>query len=355
MNRWFISMVSDGEYIYWLTELKGHFYKMKIKDLTVEYIKPLGDCITYNGVAILCINKNNIYYVIEGGNGVVIYDMMKNTTKKFDIKCRNMHLNMFSYANVINDTLVIVPMYAPYVINININTGSVSKRLNEGYSMEEMKQYHTNCIKNGDKLEVVNASNNTYLTYSLKDYSKKEYYKIQLSTSNVISIERVYDELYVLDNQNNIYKVDKEGCQKIFKIGNSKDDYLILHRSKDWLWIMPLYGDNIYKYNMTNKNIEIFNEYPADYKYMAPKTMGKFTSKCTVMGKTYFAMHAGTHIFCVDDLTGEAKFLEVKWPEWKEEAEEVIYKKMNTIYEEDLSFEAYLKYGIKYGFDKFLK
>ena len=46
MNRWFISMVSDGEYIYWLTELKGHFYKMKIKDLTVEYIKPLGECIT---------------------------------------------------------------------------------------------------------------------------------------------------------------------------------------------------------------------------------------------------------------------------------------------------------------------
>ena len=34
---------------------------------------------------------------------------------------------------------------------------------------------------------------------------------------------------------------------------------------------------------------------------------------------------------------------------------EAIYKKMDMIYEEDLSFVAYLKYGIKYGFEKFLK
>ena len=62
-------------------------------------------------------------------------------------------------------------------------------------------------------------------------------------------------------------------------------------------------------------------------------------------------------MFCKgeNDLTGEGEFLDIKWPGWKEEAEEVIYKKMKTIYEMDLSFESFLKYGIRYGFETFLK
>ena len=123
MNRWFISMVSDGKYLYWVTELRGHFLKMKIEDLTVEYITPLGDCNDYNNAAILCINDNKIYYVVERGEQLIIYDMINNTTKKIVIKCGDLYLNMFSYANIINNILVIIPMYAPTVVNINIKNG----------------------------------------------------------------------------------------------------------------------------------------------------------------------------------------------------------------------------------------
>lgn len=357
MNRWFISMVSDGNYLYWVTELRGHILKMKIEDLMVEYITPLGDCNDYNRAAILCINDNKIYYVVEGGEQLIIYDMINNTTKKFDIKCGDMYLNMFSYANIINNILVIIPMYAPSVVNINIKNGVVDRKLFENYKSEDMNHYYTNCIVNKDEsiIDIVNIRNHEYLTYSVSDEELRGDFKISLDVKDIVSIEKDTEKIYILDNQNNVYQYNKNTCQRIFRIDDSKDGYFVLHRANDFLWIMPLYGNDIYKYDIKTEQIVKFDRYPSDYIYNAPKTMGKFSSKCSVKGKTYFTMHAGTYIFCVNDLTGEGEFLDVKWPGWKEEAEEVIYKKMKMIYEMDLSFESFLKYGIRYGFETFLK
>ena len=76
--------------------------------------------------------------------------------------------------------------------------------------------------------------------------------------------------------------------------------------------------------------------------------MGKFTNKYTINGKTYFAMHAGTSIFCIDNRSAEGYFIYSKWPNAKENIEQV-YRRNMTLKEGTVDLSHFLEYVFDIG------
>ena len=260
MNRWFISMVSDGKYIYWLTELSGHFFRLNLNNLKAEFIRPLGDYNNYNGAAILCIKDDVIYFVLSSGKLLIAYNIKYNTIHKYDVGCQDMYLNMFSYAEVVKNTLIIIPIYSPYIIYIDLNSGDVDKKQLRKSDPSSFKMYHTNSIISNEmrRVELINVDTAQYSIYNITEEDIKEEEKVSLNISNAVSIEKGRDGIYVLDHENVIYKYDNGSCRKLAKIDDEPDGYFVLHNANDWLWIMPLYGQKIYKYNI-NQNFKILD------------------------------------------------------------------------------------------------
>lgn len=53
-------------------------------------------------------------------------------------------------------------------------------------------------------------------------------------------------------------------------------------------------------------------------------------------------MHSGTMIFCIDNDESWGKFIEVKWPEVRQDIEELKYKK-ETLLESDITLKQYIQ------------
>ena len=84
--------------------------------------------------------------------------------------------------------------------------------------------------------------------------------------------------------------------------------------------------------------------YPDGFGYYAPKVMGKYIHKIYTKKNCYLAMHAGTHMFCIDEKTGEGYWINILWPNDDEIMSNLVKRSRNLLQEHLVSLPEYLKY-----------
>lgn len=349
MERWFISSVGNDEYMYWITEIGCHIMRMNVNTNTVEYLQPYMETSIerLGGSATLSMNGNMIYFVIRSGEFLVSYNITTNHAKVIRIDCATMSINMYCFSKVLGDELVVVPIYYPKIIYINVNTGKVSEVdiLEGGYTEGKLVQFFSlTCEKNNDNIMFVSSKEYELITYSL--LQKKILYKEKIpdEMGNIVDFVIYGDGIIGLNSKNKVIYWNHKECRVLFQTENEETGrYGALHLSNGKLWVFPFYANDIYTISLPDMSFEKYEKFPNDYKYTAPEGMGKFFKKITGKNKTYFAMHSGNYLLSVNDLTGNMEVEMLSWPDSDSDLNELNYQG-RVLSERLIPMSTYLKY-----------
>lgn len=344
IDRWFISAVADNRYLYWITEIGSHFMRMNLEDGKAEYMYPAVSGVIDACSAALCIYEGNVFYVINRGEKLAIYNLRENKIKLIHMGLERLYLNMYCYAGVQKDNLIIIPTHGNCTVYVNINTELVQTySIAESIKSNSIMQYFSlNANVVDGNVNLVSVTTNQYIAYSIRE--KKIIVKKNLpkKSGKVINYIPFNNGIIMINSDNRIMFWDFTNCRILCDLNEKEGKYMALHESNGIVWIMPTYGKDIYQYTIDTGKLKRFQNYPEEYKYTAPENMGKYWRECTERKKSYFAMHSGTMIFCIDNDKSRGEFIEVKWPEVRQDIEELKYKK-ETLSERDITLKQYIQ------------
>ena len=347
-----MTATSLDDYMFWITEMNGHFMKMDLKTNRVEYVQPMCDTKLdiFRGTA-LCARNRVVYFIVNKGKFLIKLFVDKNYYEMVPIDCESLQLDIYANVFIINEELVIFPVFSEEYVCINMKTNRVVKE-NIGKLLEKTHNLE------GHETGRVLAKNDQYFgdkTYILVSSSRELFVLDREKTARLITILpdcvgtpvefEIYENcLYILNSQNAVYKYENDVCEKICSMTGR--EYGCVHVANDILWVFPAYAENIYKVSLKNGKVEKFIDFPKDYQYTAPDNMGKFSYKCRVGGKTYLAMHAGNYIFSIDDATGEGNVEQIIWPSAQDDICEMKYQNRSVLQEVkgELGLQDYLCY-----------
>lgn len=345
MNRWFISMATDGKDIYWVTEVGNHFCRMELPSNKVCYLNVRNMDNLAGPSAILCIHDSNVYSVTNGGKILVIYNKENETTQTIIINCQKWLINMFCYVKIIDEFIVVIPIYGSCALYINRFTGEVKEypileAVDSNKQIFALESYEVS----DDKIALISIESSEIILFSLKERSITKRKKLTDLSKTIINFVPYKSGYIILTIDNNLIYVDESKIEELCRFEENELDCAVLHICKDNIWVLPANGENIYTYNMSTNKIRKYKEYPTDYKYTAPSCMAKFTKKCTIGGITYFAMHSGTHVFSIDN-NGNGNFINTIWPNVFEQINEM-QQHGEVICDNQIELNDFIKYVI---------
>lgn len=343
MERWFISLIEYDENLYWITELGSHFMKMNLKDNKIEYMRPYTDLqiSDMSRSAILCYWNEMLIYVLERGKYIILLDINSNKTKTIEIDCEDMNLNMFSFAGVVNEKLIILPMYHNEIIIVDLNNFVYERKNVIGIKgVNEFVQYYSiNSFRDNDILRFYSILSCEMIALDMKNMNIIEHESIKHDDAIFVNFDYINGKLFFLDKDNNIYKYNDKVCQLCYKLSSQKEGYLSVVHSGDTLYFLPFFGSKLLC--MRDEKLYELNQLD-NIEYCAPKTMGKYFKECRAGEKIYFSMHAGDKIVCIQD--GEIEILHVKWPDTSEDVKELIYQNRKMMEETKGTLNVFLNY-----------
>jgi len=180
-------------------------------------------------------NKNYNEYLISSDDNkmVIIWDITNNYTIKYIIDTK--------YKDFITSCLLVFPL------NINDNyIITSSKHISNVIDESATKIYS---LDNGQYIKCINNSNNSYISYLLSWYNKKnnKYYLIELAYKNIIINNILENELYC-ELKNDLETYQNSG----FIFNKDNIEYLCCSSVNGYINIWDLYNKNIFQTINTN-------------------------------------------------------------------------------------------------------
>ncbi len=344
MDRWFISLIEYNNYLYWITEIGGHFMRMDLHNNKVEYMQPeIDGSIDERGLsAVLCRWRNSLFFTVNRGNEILEYDLADNHVKTIKINCGNMNLNMFSYAGVVNGKLIIVPIYHYEIVQIDLEKKTYERVniLDIKEKREGMVQYYAqNSFTSGSFLELFSTMSNEIVTVDLTNMSIVSKKTLPFMESQIINYIHFGEGLILLDNFNQLYQYENFRSYFLCKLSNVDKGYFSMCIVGSKLWMFPVYDDKIIEISLTDGTIREAEELEG-ICYTAPSCMGKYTAYCKSGNRIYYAMHSGTEIVYLEE--EGAHIHQVEWPNIEEDYKEIRYQKRKVLNEIEVPLSIFL-------------
>lgn len=345
MERWFISLIEHKGFLYWITEWGHHFMKMNLKSKVIEYMRPKIDerLDGENGAAILCCWQDKLIYTVDHGERILLYDLVEDAIETIHIACGRMYLNMFSFAEVIDSKLIIVPTCHPdfFVFDLEERTGySINPLalLNSGF-----QQYYAKTVLTDESgITVFSVTTNEMVSFSIdKGISIIFRTKYEGNIDNIINFVPYKDSFCFLDSQNRVYLLDGNHFFCVRQLSESAEAYMLMDYWDEKMIFLPLYED-VPKCLQFEDNSVIDMHELKDVKYTADAIMGKYSGKCSAGNRTFFAMHAGNCIVYLEK--DKLSILNAIWPEREDDMKELFYQKRMNISEKGFPLFLYIDY-----------
>lgn len=353
IDNWFMTSVQHEGYLYWITEISGLIMRMNIDTGRAEYVKidGVGDSKDLSGSAMIYIEGNIIFTVINRGQYLLMIDIERRKGKFIYLGLEKKYLNMCASVKKYEDELIVVPIYAPEIFRINVKTNKINgeiiasgKYINDG----KLDMYYSKCeIEDDSNLWLFPCKTKKAIKYNIKTGQKKAYIYSE-EVGNPLDVKKIGNNFIIVDQQSDIYSVDinNHEYRKIMECPEKGTLNVIslIHIANNRLWLLPGYGKNIYYADINSKKIKCLEKYPDTFSYEAPAEMSKYTYETTYKGKSYFSMHAGNMIFYVDDIQGEEHWVDVKWPKGEELLDYLTSRGKINIQEKEVSLRMYIDY-----------
>ena len=286
--------VVKNETIYYYTQYDTKLVKWDIAENTIDviYTMPKG---VYMDEKILLVN-NTIFSLDVGGHYLYIFDLDEKNYKEVSIDC---HTNNWgNFAGIFNEgeSIVIIPTEREYFLRYDIKNEILSKHSTKAISSETIPY-------------VFSLSNKCYV-FSLKGNG---YYSIENGKSLSIYYgkhECKMDFAAYYNDDKNLYSIDTKGDIFIWNNEEKRFD-IILHTGivdcgtfvvlNNYVVSLPVYpGGSIYKYDICNKQLIKYEEYPKDFDYIGEKTMSAYCRPVVTSGFLIFPTRSTNYALCVD-------------------------------------------------------
>lgn len=347
MDKWFVSAVICGEYMYWITEINGHFMKMNINTNKVSFCYPEG---LKNRVisrsTFVCCKDNILYAIAEKGKWLIKYNVTDNCCEYLELNQENINLDLYAGSYIKDELLFVIPVLSSNIIAININNGKVEYI---SYGEEDDRE----------SLDKIYSAGNSVLIDNEIIFSKYEYFCLyELSMNdltcvnkyenktikNVVSIAYDSNAVIILTEKGDVFALKNGEYCKMYD-GNTNEEafkYNVLCKCDSKLWIMPGFGQDILCINELDNSINIYDYYPNSFVYDAPSGMAKYTHIVESDDIIYFAMHAGNDILAINKKSGDLLFLNVRWPSVDEWNNEIIFQRKPFFVEGQIALDVFI-------------
>lgn len=353
LDRWFMSGVIHDNYMIWITEIGGHIMKMNLDNYNIEYIhlEGLETYTDFSGSSVFYQEGDISYFFINKGKRLLLYDDKKQSYRFLELGLEKKYLNMIASITKRNDELFVIPMYDNDLIRINIKTGDVECKSIANtsiYSSNEKIPFFAKCNEiDNDVMWLFPTINSQAIKYKMST-GESEYIDIPDVIEQPINVIGYNNEFYLLTLQGDVYCWNDKSNEVKKIIDNpteqKKDAFSVIHIAHNNLWLLPSYGNDIYVYNMKRNVLKKFELYPDEFKYNAPTCMGKYTYCIKNGSKCYMAMHAGNHIFCIDENTGESEWVDPKWPDEEYTVGYLCSRGKTNFFELEMTLNTYFDY-----------
>lgn len=323
--------------------------RMNLSNNKVEYLHPQIDkSVDGKGrAAILCSWGNSLIYVIDRGECVLLYDLDNNNVKSIEIQCKDMNLDMYSYAGVIDGQLVIVPMFHHEIVQIDLKNESYKRQdiLDIKEENNAFRQYYAkNAYVSKQCLEIFSTFSNEILLVDLGSLSIISRRKIIDNGSEIINYVHVNEIIVLLDSSNDIHIYRDNLCRVLCKLCDGKDGYLSMYIANSRLWVLPMYDNQIVCVSLGDgKKITVSTS--EKISYTAPKTMGKYFGTCAVGDRIFFSMNSGDKMVYFEE--DKLAVLNVEWPNREDDYKELKYQRRKFMQEVGILLSTFIDFVSK--------
>ena len=342
-NYWFLKAVVCQGFMYFFSENNGVFMRYAIGSNNVEVIR-LKPTFDYRGAAVLCSDerKGYVYAVIESGNSIMQYNVYSREIEHFRINHGDDLLHLNAKAIYKNSEIIIYPRMANKIIRWNPGTNTVQEE-NIKDALSECRGIYYASNEDNASFDII-ISNESH-ECKIYDMDKTLSYSFDFKMP-VLSISvRDVQSMFVLSQNGYIYRCSFDGLIERVDgfIHEGENSYFsTIHYTKNKLWLMPGEGEDIVYIDVLTGKSYIFDEYPDDFSYIAPKHFWKYTTAIVYNNNCYFSAHSGNYIFYIDENSGEGHWLSLHWPDSKKILEAIQSRSNNFFFEGEISLNDYI-------------
>ncbi|ADL34921.1 hypothetical protein bpr_I2188 [Butyrivibrio proteoclasticus B316] len=319
----FISVVSDGNYIYWVSEITGIGMRMSIESNVVEYLnipwKSVG--IKPSGNAVLAIDGKELFGIAGNGKYFFSFNIEKCSIKLTSLSLENVFAHDFAFSGINGDYVYFLPYQFDQIVLMNKYSGEI-----EYISLE------TDSAISEDGLFCAGRNDTKSDVVTCFDYSSNKLFKISFTNRECLTshypsdiqkplyVYECTDGYYILTISGDVFYWEEKNSnvRQVYNNLSSERDNTIPFASicvkNNKLWIMPCYSEDIVLVDLNNGSTKKCIDYPCDFHYKKNNRMSNYTRAVEINGTTYFAMHTGNYIFGVNE-NGNGEFINVIWPD----------------------------------------
>lgn len=300
-SNYFFSLVCKNDVLYWMTRDAGELCSMDIVTGKCEKIETDSDIVgkkIYS--AVLQADGKNIYGIGESGKYFWRYDDINKRCEEFEIGCNSCAIDLFAYAKLIEEIIVIINRLNKTIVWIDKESGSVVRVQECGESA-----YNVLLDESCEEMIVFDS-----LTGEISSVRKNGIYnkKIDEDLKHIISVVKHAGRKFYLKNDGWLYVYDEAGLINRINLG---EGYVNIVKSKEYIWAIPWGKQAILKLNFDVEINDVIS-YPDGVEW-AERIMDKELQRNNVkilelVDKIFFSTFGCNQILCIDKNSDKLDF-----------------------------------------------
>ncbi len=295
------------------------------------------------------MDNDNLYLFEQNGERLLEYSLVNKSSRYFELKCNIFSCGNWTICAVYNHMIWAFPSYANKVIKIDLEKGKIEENeklcpdINYNFNQEDeflisygkeigfpYKLYSSGC-RIDNEIWLFAERKHFILKYDLsKDIYEKYSFPVTIG-SCVWALHR-NGIFYILTIEGNIYSWDflNNRVELLVETENRYPYYSKFVITDTNIWLIPLFGADIYLIDLKSKRKSIYTDYPKDFSYYIDAARSKYSEYTEDEDNYYFAMHCANYLLIIEKKTGVGHWIKPIEPELSEKA--AYYIKSRGIY-----------------------
>ena len=271
-----------------------------------------------------------------------------------NIECNKKEWDNYTAFAVCKGYLYIFPKYADKIVKVDLKTGEIKwlgklyseiyNQNNHLYSKEDFAYFVSGCQMENIMWLFQNGSNNV-IAYNMEDDTWKKY--ICLNICDCIHVTCKERMLYILSSEGRIYRWNmSDQCPELFvdcsheRTGDHTFSQIVVTNKN--LFLLPSLGKDIFMIDISTRKIEVYDDYPEEFKYCGPENWNKYYGCCEDSEFYYFAMRSTNLILSISKRNGTIGWVKPEHPLCSDYLKAYVNYNRDTVSEKVCGLEGWL-------------
>lgn len=338
-------VIENNIYFYPTNEIS--LMKLDLNTKKVSYISKLTSFKKNIGSIDTMISNDKIIFMTEiSGELAICYNITGSSNKYYNVSCGKAKFHNFAALGYYNNKLYVFPRLENAVIEIDLysNTNNKHRNLYNDVNFKNHKSaFFSWGMQQGADMWLIAESGGILVKYMLNT-NNYELYHLPNLKENCINLYVSNDIIYILSNSGIIYSwhINDSDVKLVVDLKAKFDEYGRIIVTKNKIFILPKFGENILIYNISDKSISIYNSYPHNFKYISPSNWTKYSNYCENELFCYFAVQSTNFMLSIDKINESIEWIEIVLPTDNEKMDFLCNDGNNVFDEAQISLDSFL-------------